>query len=82
MAQWVKGLVTKPDILSLIPGANIVEGESGSCRLSSDLCTHTYMHMLQIKMNGLKRWLRGLANTEVDAHSQLLNGSQGSQWRS
>jgi hypothetical protein len=24
----------------------------------------------------------GLANTEVDAHSQLLDGSQGSQWRS
>ena len=23
----------------------------------------------------------GLANTEVDAHSQLLNGSQGPQWR-
>ena len=25
---------------------------------------------------------RGLANTEVDAHSQLMDGSQGSQWRS
>jgi hypothetical protein len=25
---------------------------------------------------------RGLANTEVDAHSQLLDGSQGPQWRS
>jgi hypothetical protein len=24
---------------------------------------------------------RGLANTEVDAHSQLLNGPQGPQWR-
>ena len=24
---------------------------------------------------------RGLANTEVDAHSQLLDGSQGPQWR-
>jgi hypothetical protein len=24
----------------------------------------------------------GLANTEVDAHSQLMDGSQGSQWRS
>jgi hypothetical protein len=24
----------------------------------------------------------GLANTEVDAHSQLLDGSQGPQWRS
>jgi hypothetical protein len=23
-----------------------------------------------------------LANTEVDAHSQLLDGSQGPQWRS
>jgi hypothetical protein len=22
------------------------------------------------------------ANTEVDAHSQLMDGSQGSQWRS
>jgi hypothetical protein len=26
------------------------------------------------------RW--GLANTEVDAHSQLLDGAQGPQWRS
>jgi hypothetical protein len=25
---------------------------------------------------------RGLANTEVDAHSQLMDGSQGPQWRS
>jgi hypothetical protein len=25
---------------------------------------------------------KGLANTEVDAHSQLLDGSQGPQWRS
>jgi hypothetical protein len=25
---------------------------------------------------------QGLANTEVDAHSQLLDGSQGPQWRS
>jgi hypothetical protein len=25
---------------------------------------------------------RGLANTELDAHSQLLDGSQGPQWRS
>jgi hypothetical protein len=25
--------------------------------------------------------MSGLANTEVDAHSQLLDGSQGPQWR-
>jgi hypothetical protein len=25
---------------------------------------------------------QGLANTEVDAHSQLLDGSPGPQWRS
>jgi hypothetical protein len=25
---------------------------------------------------------QGLANTEMDAHSQLLDGSQGPQWRS
>jgi hypothetical protein len=25
---------------------------------------------------------QGLANTEVDAHSQLLDGTQGPQWRS
>jgi hypothetical protein len=24
----------------------------------------------------------GLVNTEVDAHSQLLDGTQGPQWRS
>jgi hypothetical protein len=30
----------------------------------------------------LVRLCRGLANTEVDAHSQLMDGSQGSQWRS
>jgi hypothetical protein len=29
-----------------------------------------------------KRLCWGLANTEVDAHSQLVNGSQGPQWRS
>ena len=35
----------------------------------------------QIQMS-LVRLCRGLANTEVDAHSQLLDGSQGPQWRS
>jgi hypothetical protein len=30
----------------------------------------------------LVRLGRRLANTEVDAHSQLLDGSQGPQWRS
>ena len=29
----------------------------------------------------LVRLCRGLANTEVDAHSQLLDGSQGPQWK-
>jgi hypothetical protein len=29
-----------------------------------------------------KRLCRGLANTEVDAHNQLMDESQGSQWRS
>jgi hypothetical protein len=33
----------------------------------------------RIKKNELGR---GLANTEVDAHSQLLDGSRGPQWRS
>jgi hypothetical protein len=28
------------------------------------------------------RLCRSLANTEVDAHSQLLDESQGPQWRS
>jgi hypothetical protein len=37
--------------------------------------------------NGVSVWklimgCRGLASTEVDAHSQLMDGSQGSQWRS
>jgi hypothetical protein len=27
------------------------------------------------------RLCQGLANTDVDTHSQLLYGSQGSQWR-
>jgi hypothetical protein len=35
----------------------------------------------QIELS-LVRLCRGLANTEVDAHSQLLDGSQGPQWRS
>ena len=30
----------------------------------------------------LMRLCWGLANTEVDAHSQLLDGSQDPQWRS
>jgi hypothetical protein len=30
----------------------------------------------------LVRLCQGLANTEVDAHSQLVDGSQGPQWRS
>jgi hypothetical protein len=36
---------------------------------------------LKVKLS-LVRLGRGLANTEVDAHSQLMDGSQGSQWRS
>jgi hypothetical protein len=28
------------------------------------------------------QFCRGLANTEVDDHSQLLDGSHGPQWRS
>lgn len=27
VAQWVNGLVAKPETLSLIPGTNMVEGE-------------------------------------------------------
>jgi hypothetical protein len=30
----------------------------------------------------LRKCRRGLANTEVDAHNQLLDGSQDPQWRS
>jgi hypothetical protein len=35
----------------------------------------------QIELS-LVRLCWGLANTEVDAHSQLMDGSQGPQWRS
>jgi hypothetical protein len=35
------------------------------------------MVVCQIELS-LVRLCRGLANTEVDAHSQLLDGSQGS----
>jgi hypothetical protein len=34
----------------------------------------------QIELS-LLRLCSGLANTEVDAHSQLFDGSQGPQWR-
>jgi hypothetical protein len=33
-------------------------------------------------MSNFLRNRRGLENTEVDAHSQLLDGTQGHQWRS
>ena len=36
-------------------------------------------HLIELSV---VRLFRGLANTEVDAHSQLLDGSQGPQWRS
>jgi hypothetical protein len=52
-------------------------------------------HLTQTLLHTLARFYRkdpdvaiscetmpGLANTEVDAHSQLLDGSQGPQWRS
>lgn len=28
MAQWVRGLATKPEVLSSIPGSHIKEGEN------------------------------------------------------
>lgn len=39
MAQWVETLNAKSDILSLIPNANVVEGENQFSQMfSSDLC--------------------------------------------
>jgi hypothetical protein len=38
------------------------------------------VHLCLCQYRRLKQRL--LANTEVDAHSQLLDGSQGPQWRS
>lgn len=48
MAQQIKALVTKPDILSLFIGTHIVEGENQLLQLYSDLhtwtitCVHTH----------------------------------------
>ena len=36
----------------------------------------------KVEKGVLVRLCWGLANTEVDDHSQLLNGSHGPQWRS
>ncbi|MGE9806312.1 hypothetical protein ACQP3L_37705, partial [Escherichia coli] len=49
MAQWVRVLVTKPDDgLSFILGIHMVEGDSDSCKLSSDphMCTLWHVHTL------------------------------------
>jgi hypothetical protein len=63
------------------------EMEAGMGRLSQ--CSAVEMEMRLGDWNRgdrekrrLIRLCRGLANTEVDAHSQLMDGSQGSQWRS
>lgn len=41
MAQWVKTPSAKSDILSLIPNANVVEGENQFSQMfSSDLCKY------------------------------------------
>lgn len=40
MAQWGKALATRLDSLSPVPGTHMIEGESHSCKLSSD--HHTY----------------------------------------
>ena len=47
--------------------------EIASCLVGSEMC---------IRDRSLVRLCRGLANTEVDDHSQLLDGSHGPQWRS
>lgn len=44
MTQQVKSLALKHGSLSLILGTHIVEGESNSHRLSSDLHRHTVAH--------------------------------------
>lgn len=45
MAQQIKALVTKPDILSLFIGTYIVEGENQLLQLYSDLHTWTIHNM-------------------------------------
>jgi hypothetical protein len=37
VAQWVRKLVTNPDILSSIPRAHRVEGQNDPCKLASGL---------------------------------------------
>ena len=50
---------------------------------NADTIAHTSKILLKGPWYSCVLWdCRGLANTEVDAHSQLLDGSQGSQWRS
>lgn len=50
MAEWIKALATKPDILCSIPGTHMVEEEINSCKLFSGLhlCTIACMTSPQL----------------------------------
>jgi hypothetical protein len=48
---------------------------------NADTIAYTSKILLVLIKLSLVRLCRGLANTEVGAHSQLLDGSQGPQWR-
>lgn len=69
MAQEIKGLAAKPEDLSSVLEAYVVE-EAGLTKVSSGFCTyavaqrhpHTYTKINAIKQNfswGLERWLGG-----------------------
>lgn len=55
MAQWIKGLATKPGDLSSIPGTHVVEGEKpigDFCKLSSE--AH-YLELFSFLSSQLKK---------------------------
>jgi hypothetical protein len=62
--------------ISRDPSHNQLPNTDPHCIHQQDFAERT-----QIELS-LVRLCWGLANTEVDAHSQLLDGSQGPQWRS
>lgn len=70
MVQWVKATVTKPNILSSIPGPTMVEGENHLIILSFDLymyilwCVHTHTQN-NVKKIISQKHIRGKKNYEL-----------------
>lgn len=55
MAQWLKGLVSKPNHGNSIPGAHVEKEGTGSKTLSSDLYSHTVAKGTPQKTNELTK---------------------------